>query len=434
MRRLCFLLTTIACAVAPAAASAATIGLEGDTYVLRGDPGPDAISLRGDDDNLIVFSGAAPAAAAMGCSTSMWDNDAHCPHRPVRVEGGEGNDTLGIELTMPAVPITILGGGGDDKITGTDGASTLDGGPGNDTVSGGGGADIVLGGEGDDEVSGDGFTSASPDVIDGGPGSDRAGVGSWSNNSGGAPTPMITVSLDGVANDGRPGEGDNVTGIEQIKINSSATLSAGAEAVDFEIPSNAGVAPSKLVGSPQADRLKAAHGADEIDGGAGDDNLEGGYGNDTITGGAGRDTINADASGGCDIFVCNAPVGNDTVLARDGEADSIDCGVGTDRAVVDAIDTVANCETVERGEVSGPTPPGGRPGSKAKTCKVPKITRGTKLSTARAKLKKAKCKTKTVRVKSRKVRKGRVVKLSKKAGAKVKTTAKVTIYVSRGRR
>lgn len=431
MRRLCFLpIALFTCLMIPAAASAMSLSLEGDTYVLRGDPGPDAISLRGDNDGLIEFSGMGPTAPA-GCTTSMWDSHAHCPPRPVRVEGADGNDTLGIELTLPAVAVTILGGSGDDTITGTNGASTLDGGPGNDKVTGGGGADTVLGGEGDDEVSGDGFTSAAPDLIDGGPGTDRAGVGSWSNNTGGPATPMITVTLDGAANDGRPGEGDNVTGLEQIKINSSATLVAGAEAVDFEIPSNAGSVPSKLVGSPQADRLKSAHGADEVDGGAGDDNLEGGYGNDTITGGAGRDTINADASGGCDFFVCNAPVGNDTVLARDGEADSIDCGVGTDRAVVDTIDTVANCETVERGTA----PPGGGPGpggTPQRTCIVPKITRGTKLATARARLKKAGCATRTKKVRSRTVRKGRVVRLSKKAKTKVKAGAKVTIYVSRG--
>ena len=31
----------------------------------------------------------------------------------------------------------------------------------------------------------------------------------------------------------------------------------------------------------------------------------------------------------------------------------IDCGVGEDRAIVDAIDTVAACETVEKGD-TGP--------------------------------------------------------------------------------
>ena len=73
-----------------------------------------------------------------------------------------------------------------------------------------------------------------------------------------------------------------------------------------------------------------------------------GFDNDNVTGGPGRDTIFSDATGSyCGIFTCTVPFGNDTVNARDGEADTIDCGVGADRAVVDAIDTHANCETVD---------------------------------------------------------------------------------------
>ena len=41
------------------------------------------------------------------------------------------------------------------------------------------------------------------------------------------------------------------------------------------------------------------------------------------------------------------------INARDGEVDNVDCGVGTDQAIVDAIDVVANCETVD-GAGSGP--------------------------------------------------------------------------------
>lgn len=430
-RLLILLSGLLACAAAPAAA----LSLEGDAYVLRGDPGPDTISVEGDEDGLLEFTNPGPVMPA-GCAPGMWDLNAHCTPRAVLVDGGDGADRLSISLGTPAVPITILGGGDDDTITGHDGPSTLDGGPGNDTVTGGGGADVVRGGDGDDELSGDGFTSPAPDVIDGGPGTDRAGIGSWANAGGGVGTPPIAVSLDGAANDGRPGEQDNVVGLEQISYSSGdAALVAGAEPVNFEIPSNAGTVRATLVGSPHADRLKAAHGSDTIDGGAGDDQLEGGYGDDTITGGPGRDRILADASGGCDFFVCNAPVGNDTVLARDGEADSIDCGVGTDRAVVDPIDTVANCETVDAGGTAGGPGPGAPGGTtKGRTCKVPKVTRGTKLSTARTRLKRAGCATKTKKVRSRKVRKGRVVRLSRARGAKVKAGAKVTIYVSRGRK
>src|SRR5699024_5267111 len=54
---------------------------------------------------------------------------------------------------------------------------------------------------------------------------------------------------------------------------------------------------------------------------------------------------------------------NDVINARDGEADSVDCGIGEDRAVVDAIDTVANCEKVEGADSNG-GPKGGTGGSK----------------------------------------------------------------------
>ena len=77
-------------------------------------------------------------------------------------------------------------------------------------------------------------------------------------------------------------------------------------------------------------------GNDTIFGGAGDDKLYGGPGNDVITGGPGADKI----YGG---------PGSDTIYADDGERDVIDCGPGRDRAVVDSVDVVKNCEVVKIG-------------------------------------------------------------------------------------
>ena len=74
-----------------------------------------------------------------------------------------------------------------------------------------------------------------------------------------------------------------------------------------------------------------------------------------LTGGPGSDVIYGDStSGNCggNGQSCTLPFGNDTIDARDGAADQIDCGAGQDTAVVDALDTVAaNCEIVERGRV-----------------------------------------------------------------------------------
>ncbi|HEX3357496.1 MAG TPA: calcium-binding protein [Tepidisphaeraceae bacterium] len=81
------------------------------------------------------------------------------------------------------------------------------------------------------------------------------------------------------------------------------------------------------------DRLFGDAGNDNLDAGAGNDHLEGGSGNDNLTGGTGNDTTIGNA-------------GNDTIIANDGQADSIDAGSGTDKGLVDDIDTSVSIETV----------------------------------------------------------------------------------------
>lgn len=115
-----------------------------------------------------------------------------------------------------------------------------------------------------------------------------------------------------------------------------------------------------LAGSGFDDKIYGLGGSDTLLGGAGDDLLDGGAGNDVIDGGSGRDRILAGA-------------GSDTVLANDGDRDTIDCGAGNDRAVVDGIDVVVNCEAVQ---VTGQTTPAPRP-----TTTVPTTTRTTTVTT-----------------------------------------------------
>lgn len=77
-----------------------------------------------------------------------------------------------------------------------------------------------------------------------------------------------------------------------------------------------------------------------IDGGDGEDSLHGGPAADVIRGGAGDDTIEA----------------------RDGIADTIDCGPGIDLALADAIDTVTDCnDPVPVPEADAPVGPAGEP-------------------------------------------------------------------------
>ena len=165
--------------------------------------------------------------------------------------------------------------------------------------------------------------------MDGGPGYDRV-ANDWTDGD------SIRVTLDGVADDGRPGENDNVLGVEAIETGRIAFLVAGADPVDFSV-TNTPSGNSTLIGSPGNDKLRSGAYDDRIEGGAGADAIAAGGGNDSIVGGPGPDAILADGGVICDFISCSENrQGNDSIDARDGEKDSIDCGPGTDAVLADA--------------------------------------------------------------------------------------------------
>src|SRR5207253_2587514 len=129
----------------------------------------------------------------------------------------------------------------------------------------------------------------------------------------------VSASIDGQANDGEAGEGDNI-------------------ATDVE----------SLVGGSAGDTLTGSAGNDTLVGGGGNDNLSGLAGDDVLDGGAGSDHLDGGA-------------GADTMKARDGEADSIVCGSEVDSVQSDTSDSVApDCENVDSsGAVPSSTPSGG---------------------------------------------------------------------------
>ena len=74
----------------------------------------------------------------------------------------------------------------------------------------------------------------------------------------------------------------------------------------------------------------------------GNDVVTGSPGPETIFGRSGNDTI--DAGGGQDFV--DGEEGNDTITARDGLGERVDCGKGTDTAVLDDVDVSLDCESV----------------------------------------------------------------------------------------
>jgi Ca2+-binding RTX toxin-like protein len=92
-----------------------------------------------------------------------------------------------------------------------------------------------------------------------------------------------------------------------------------------------GLGNDTVNGGPARDEISGGAGADVIDGRGGDDGLQGNAGADRITGGAGEDAVQGLA-------------GPDDIRVRDGEKDSVGCGIGRDIVERDPIDDLAfNC-------------------------------------------------------------------------------------------
>jgi Ca2+-binding RTX toxin-like protein len=370
---------TATAAIAPGAASASTVTYEGpagaEVLVLRAAPGEtNHLSVQDDSSSSAVnlYDSTVPVTQLPAQCT---DNSAYgyvtCPApNGVRLELGDGDDRAAVSLGV-TVPVAMLGGpgndalegnagvnaltgeAGNDTLKGSGGDDVLDGGDGNDTLDGYAGRDHLLGGAGDDLLMPDHYEDPSADVVDGGPGVDRIEE-DYSTRTIDDVEPPLSFTLAGGADDGRPGEGDDIQGVERFVLSKGVTRFAGTDAAEY-VKLLQVSEPGDLSGAGGDDELRGGDGSDRIDGGTGDDILDGGFGDDTITGGPGRDQISADLAGGdCGPLWCKYPYGNDVVQARDGEVDSITCGAGTDRVIADAGDLVApDCETVERATAAG---------------------------------------------------------------------------------
>jgi hypothetical protein len=278
---------------------------------------------------------------------------------PGGISGGAGDDTL-IGNVVSAFESQLLpeysmaGGEGNDRLDGASGADELYGEAGNDVLQGRDGADLVDGGPGDDELSAEDTRDAA-DTYVGGDGFDKI----TSSLDFGEGDGEVAVSLDGSANDGGPGEGDNVMGdVERVDAYGRHVTLVGSEGPN-ELRSFG--TTSLIQGLGGDDRLLGWDGADTIAGGAGNDFLQGGFGADVLDGGPGLDEFMGDQTER-DVIA----TGNDEIRARDGVAEQVNCGIGSDRAIVDAIDIVdSSCESVDRGapQPGPPAPPPPSPGS-----------------------------------------------------------------------
>ena len=177
---------------------------------------------------------------------------------------------------------------------------------------GGAGADVIIG-----------YSAVNSTFqFSGGPGPDRLeateeaiGTVTYADHNEG-----VTVRLNGVADDGAPGEGDNVLG--------NVTGMVGGYGDDWleAGPNGSGLlgggGSDTLLGSPGADGLNGGDGDDRLIAGDGDDRLVGAGGADVLSGGGGLDEVAYDGLAPLHLSIGDGP--ND---GAPGEGDDIQAGV-----------------------------------------------------------------------------------------------------------
>ncbi len=195
--------------------------------------------------------------------------------KSISIDSGGGNDSIALAKSDGSraipIPVSVLGGAGNDTITGGGNNDSLFGGDGNDSIHGGNGNDSIEGGIGNDTLNGDegndilnggtevlGQNSDGADNISGGAGNDSVLYSFRTDDL------NIDISSGKKANDGAPGEGDNVNSdIENVF---------------------SGDGDDSIVGNAAANVISGGGGNDTVDAGDGNDKLIGSRGDDTLRG------------------------------------------------------------------------------------------------------------------------------------------------------
>jgi Ca2+-binding RTX toxin-like protein len=288
--------------------------------VVDGGEGSDTISYEGESAMVTIDLSAVVQAA--GTSTMETPDDDVIAHVLATVDGSVGDmikvGNIGTEDEANVVSTieNVVGGFGEDMLTGDARANTLTGGAMGDTLNGVAGNDMLMGGAGEDMLNG----GAGDDTLNGGADNDTLDGGAGDDTY---------VAVDA----GSPG--DTVTEAENGGMDTvHYTAPADVETTEAEDESQNGVIVSPtpgdvevVVGTQNGDTITAAAGGATILGLEGDDTLNGGAGVDTLVGCAGENTLMGGA--GSDVF---------GVFKDDGEIDTVtDFATGEGMATTDEI-------------------------------------------------------------------------------------------------
>ena len=246
-----------------------------------------------------------------------------------RVIGGAGNDTITGSLYID----DLAGGGGDDIINGGGGGDTLSGGAGADWLNGGNGDDTLNVAIGEAVTAGDRFT--------GGSGDDRLFVAFDPYASVLTDLSLATIDSDIESLQGGRvrltiGQIDNLASISlnQLHIANGGSLDLTGQSISgyylylsdagnnvtlgttsfYEV--QGGTGSDSIIGTALSDRLLGGAGNDILTGGGGGDFIIGQAGADTMIGGSGDDWYDVDDAG--DVVVELAGEGIDFIYSAIG--------------------------------------------------------------------------------------------------------------------
>jgi Ca2+-binding RTX toxin-like protein len=290
--------------VLPASAMGATASVSGSTFTFSA-AGGEQNELRVETDGGLfrVIDNSAPVTAGAGCIQRSVHR-VNCPNAGVtlvEVLARDHDDT--VETLIGTTDAALNGGSGTDELTSSEGddvlsagkagggffGETLFAGDGDDTLNGttstdrstfmvgGPGDDQLLGGRGQDTLFGD----LGADLLQGGEGDFDSAF--WGGTAG------INVTMGSGANDGEPGEGDDVAAdIEQLSGTQFNDTMVGTANVESFF---GGAGKDTLEGREGNDFLDGSDSADTLEGEEGDDQLQGGPRADDFSGGPGQDVV-----------------------------------------------------------------------------------------------------------------------------------------------
>jgi Ca2+-binding RTX toxin-like protein len=266
------------------------------------------VALGGDGDDALFGADGDQLSGGLGRDT-VSGNFAAGRTGSLTLEGGGGDDQIGVNFDAPGSSATVRGGEGADAITISGaGVAQVDAGAGDDVVEfyGGASSAVVSLGPGSDTLKVRSQTQSLPGAVTvadfvAGPGGDHIEVFDYLHTVSPAWTPATNPFAAGLLRL-LPANGStilqmNVAGVwrDVFTLQGVAPGSLTADNLGGFAPNSDSVDGRAISGTPGPDSIAGGAGPDTLDGSAGDDTLAGGPGDDRINGGDGGDSVTADA-------------------------------------------------------------------------------------------------------------------------------------------